>query len=123
MDDLAGFLRTRRSRVAPSSVGILTDSRRRVAGLRREDHRLGVTAGHRLTGLLYDRSPRGLYADGETPTLDAVGHLRLAAGKYPGGPGREPLVLSAEDGLRLLGTFGGADRHGAGSAALDPHAA
>lgn len=37
MDDLAGFLRTRRSRVDPSAVGIPTDSRRRVEGLRREE--------------------------------------------------------------------------------------
>ncbi|MFI1753262.1 helix-turn-helix transcriptional regulator [Streptomyces sp. NPDC020571] len=283
MDDLAGFLRTRRSRVDPSSVGIPTDSRRRVAGLRREevahlsgvsvdyyirleqgratqpseqvldalagvlgldeterghlgrlarqrrrrvkspggrlrpellrvldlvtdapalimDHRLDVAAGNRLAGLLYGRSPRGLntarhifleeaerglYADWESCTLDVVGHLRLAAGKYPDDPrlasligelamgserfrrlwaradvrarthgrkayrhplvgllelhqenfalpdesGMELLVLSAapgspaEDGLRLLGTLGGADRHGARSGALDPHVA
>ncbi|MGW4771753.1 hypothetical protein ACWEO2_27395 [Nocardia sp. NPDC004278] len=45
MDDLSDFLRTRRSRVDPGSVGIATDSRRRVAGLRREEvaHLSGVT--------------------------------------------------------------------------------
>ncbi|MFB7265804.1 XRE family transcriptional regulator, partial [Streptomyces nojiriensis] len=37
MDDLAGFLRTRRSRVDPAAAGIPVDSRRRVAGLRREE--------------------------------------------------------------------------------------
>ena len=37
MDDLAGYLRTRRSRVDPAAVGIPTDSRRRVEGLRREE--------------------------------------------------------------------------------------
>ncbi|MEV4128143.1 hypothetical protein [Nocardia sp. NPDC049707] len=37
MDELSDFLRTRRSRVDPGSVGIATDSRRRVAGLRREE--------------------------------------------------------------------------------------
>ncbi|MEV4755157.1 helix-turn-helix transcriptional regulator [Micromonospora sp. NPDC049559] len=181
MDDLAGFLRTRRSRVDPAAVGIPADRRRRVAGLRREevahlsgvsvdyyvrleqgravqpseqvldalarvlgldeterghlyrlarqrrrrarvpggrvrpevlrvldlivdapavvvDHRLDVLAGNRLAGLLYGRplpglntarhifleeAERGLYADWEQCTLDVVGHLRLAAGKYP----------------------------------------
>jgi transcriptional regulator with XRE-family HTH domain len=181
MDDLAGFLRTRRSRVDPATVGIPTDSRRRVTGLRREEvahlsgvsvdyyvrleqgratqpseqvldalarvlrldeterehlhrlarqrrrrakapagrvrpelrrvldlvteapalimnHRLDVLAGNRLAGLLYGRptpglntarhvfleeAERGLYTDWEQCTLDVVGHLRLAAGKYP----------------------------------------
>ncbi|MCV2458677.1 helix-turn-helix transcriptional regulator [Streptomyces sp. ICN988] len=189
MDDLAGFLRTRRSRVDPSSVGIPVDSRRRVEGLRREEvahlsgvsvdyyvrleqgratqpseqvldalarvlgldeterghlgrlacqrrrakspggrlrpellrvldlvadapalimnHRLDVVAGNRLAGLLYGRRPqglntarhifleeteRGLYADWETCTLDVVGHLRLAAGKYPDDPRLASLI-------------------------------
>ncbi|MER7725576.1 helix-turn-helix transcriptional regulator [Streptomyces sp. NPDC096323] len=190
MDDLAGFLRTRRSRVDPAAVGIPADSRRRVEGLRREevahlsgvsvdyyvrleqgratqpseqvldalarvlgldeterehlhrlarqrrrrakapggrvrpevlrvldlvvdapalimDHRLDVLAGNRLAGLLYGRpmpglntarhlfleeSERGLYADWETCTLDAVGHLRLAAGRYPEDPRLASLI-------------------------------
>ena len=181
MDDLAGFLRTRRSRVDPAGVGIRADSRRRVQGLRREevahlsgvsvdyyvrleqgratqpservldalagvlgldeterghlyrlarqrrrhaeapdggvrpellrtlelvalapalvmDHRMDVLAGNRLAGLLYGRpmpglntarhifleeAERGLYAEWETCTLDVVGHLRLAAGRFP----------------------------------------
>ncbi|WP_026401449.1 helix-turn-helix transcriptional regulator [Actinomadura rifamycini] len=181
MDDLAGFLRTRRARVAPDTVGIPVDGRRRVEGLRREevahlsgvsvdyyvrleqgratqpseqvvdalarvlgldeterghlprlarqrrrrarvpagrprpetlrvldlvagapamilDHRLDVLAGNRLARLLYGRpmpgvntarhifleeAERGLYAEWERCTLDVVGHLRLAAGKYP----------------------------------------
>ncbi|QKW25876.1 helix-turn-helix domain-containing protein [Streptomyces seoulensis] len=181
MDDLAGFLRTRRSRVDPAAAGIPTDSRRRVEGLRREEvahlsgvsvdyyvrmeqgratqpseqvldalarvlgldaterehlyrlarqrrrrakapsgrvrpellrvldlvvdapalimnHRLDVLAGNRLAGLLFgppmpglniprhiflQEADHGLYADWETCTLDVVGHLRLAAGKYP----------------------------------------
>lgn len=181
MDDLAGFLRTRRSRVDPAAVGIPADSRRRVEGLRREevahlsgvsvdyyirleqgratqpsahvldalarvlglgeterghlyrlarqhrrrtkapggrvrpellrtldlvadapalimDHRLEVLAGNRLARLLYGRpipglntarhlfleeAEHGLYADWEKCTLDVVGHLRLAVGKYP----------------------------------------
>ncbi|WP_030220880.1 helix-turn-helix transcriptional regulator [Streptomyces bikiniensis] len=191
MDDLAGFLRTRRSRVDPATAGIPTDSRRRVEGLRREEvahlsgvsvdyyvrleqgratqpseqvldalarvlgldeterghlhrlarqprrrrakapggrvrpellrvldlvpgapalimnHRLDVLAGNRLAGLLYglpvpglntarhlflEEAERGLYADWETCTLDVVGHLRLAAGKYPGDPRLASLV-------------------------------
>lgn len=58
------------------------------------DHRLDVIAGNRLAGLLYGRpvpglntarhifleeAERGLYVDWEKCTLDAVGHLRLAA--------------------------------------------
>ena len=190
MDDLAGFLRTRRSRVDPSTVGVSTDSRRRVEGLRREevahlsgvsvdyyvrleqgratqpseqvldalagvlaldeterghlyrlarqrrrrakapsgrlrpellrvldlvagapalimDHRLDVVAGNRLAGLLFGReipglntarhifleeAERGLYADWENCTLDVVGHLRLAVGKYPDDPRLTSLI-------------------------------
>ncbi|MFM9607524.1 helix-turn-helix transcriptional regulator [Streptomyces niveiscabiei] len=190
MDDLAGFLRTRRARVDPAASGIPVDRRRRVAGLRREevahlsgvsvdyyvrleqgratqpseqvldalarvlgldetehdhlhrlahqprrrakaptgrvrpqllrvlglvtdapafilDHRLNVLAGNRLAGLLFGRpipglntarhlfleeKERGLYADWETCTLDVVGHLRLAAGKYPDDPRLASLI-------------------------------
>ncbi|WP_041542089.1 helix-turn-helix transcriptional regulator [Catenulispora acidiphila] len=190
MDDLAGFLRTRRSRVDPAVAGIPTDSRRRVEGLRREevahlsgvsvdyyvrleqgratqpsdqvldalagvlgldeterghlyrlarkprrraktpstrirpellrvldlvadapalimDHRLDVLAGNRLAGLLYGRpipglnvarhifleeAERGFYAEWETCTLDVVGHLRLAVGRYPDDPRLASLV-------------------------------
>ncbi|MBA6434748.1 MULTISPECIES: helix-turn-helix transcriptional regulator [Streptomyces] len=190
MDDLAGFLRTRRSRVDPAGIGITTDSRRRVEGLRREEvahlsgvsvdyyvrleqgratqpseqvldalarvlgldeterghlyrlsrqrrrcpkapsgrvrpellrvlalvadapamimnHRLDVLAENRLAGLLYGRSTpglniarhifleepeRGLYVDWEKCTLDVVGHLRLAAGKYPEDPRLASLI-------------------------------
>jgi hypothetical protein len=190
MDDLAGFLRTRRARVDPAVVGIPTDRRRRVEGLRREDvahlsgvsvdyyvrleqgratqpseqvldalagvlgldeterghlyrlarqrrrrakapggrvrpelhrvldlvvdapalimdHRLDVLAGNRIARLLYGRpmpglntarhifleeSERGFYADWDTCTLDVVGHLRLAAGKYPDDPRLASLI-------------------------------
>ncbi|WP_431676091.1 helix-turn-helix transcriptional regulator [Kitasatospora sp. KL5] len=190
MDDLAGFLRTRRSRVDPAAAGIPVDSRRRVEGLRREEvahlsgvsvdyyvrleqgratqpseqvldalagvlgldeterghlhrlarqrrgrtktpggrvrpellrvlglvagapalimnHRMDVLAGNRLAGLLFGRpmpglniarhifleeAEGGLYADWETCTLDVVGHLRLAAGKYPEDPRLASLV-------------------------------
>ncbi|MFC9994204.1 helix-turn-helix transcriptional regulator [Nocardia sp. NPDC127526] len=190
MDDLAGFLRTRRSRVDPVTVGIPTDRHRRVQGLRREevahlsgvsvdyyvrleqgratqpseqvldalarvlglddterghlyrlarqrrrpaktpaarlrpellrvldlvphapalimDHRLDVIAGNRLAALLYGRPlpglntarhifleepERGLYGEWEKCTLDVVGHLRLAAGKYPDDPRLASLI-------------------------------
>jgi transcriptional regulator with XRE-family HTH domain len=190
MDDLAGFLRTRRSRVDPAGAGIPADSRRRVQGLRREevahlsgvsvdyyvrleqgratqpseqvldalarvlglddterghlyrlarqrrrkaksptgrlraelprvldlitgapafivDHRLDAAAGNRLAELLYGRpvkglntarhifleeTGRGLYADWDQCTLDVVGHLRLAAGKYPEDPRLASLI-------------------------------
>ncbi|MEV6767263.1 helix-turn-helix transcriptional regulator [Nocardia sp. NPDC051030] len=190
MDDLAGFLRTRRSRVDPAAVGIPAERYRRVEGLRREevahlsgvsvdyyvrleqgratqpseqvldalagvlgldeterehlyrlarqrrrraktpggrirpellrtldlvadapalivDHRLDVAAGNRLAGLLYGRpmpglntarhifleeAGRGIYADWEQCTLDVVGHLRLAAGKYPDDPRLASLI-------------------------------
>ncbi|MEU5384226.1 helix-turn-helix transcriptional regulator [Kitasatospora cineracea] len=190
MDDLAGFLRTRRSRVDPAAAGIPTDSRRRVEGLRREevahlsgvsvdyyvrleqgratqpseqvldalarvlgldateqehlhrlarqprrrakapggrirpellrvldlvsgapalimDHRLDVLACNRLAELLYGRpaqglntarhifleeQERGLYGEWESCTRDVVGHLRLAAGKYPDDPRLASLI-------------------------------
>ncbi|UGQ11846.1 helix-turn-helix transcriptional regulator [Yinghuangia sp. ASG 101] len=190
MDDLAGFLRTRRSRVDPAAVGVPTDSRRRVEGLRREevahlsgvsvdyyvrleqgratqpseqvldalarvlgldeterghlhrlarqrrrrakapggrvrpellrvldmvpgapalimDHRMDVLAANHLARLLYGRpipglntarhifleeDGRGLYADWEKCTLDVVGHLRLAVGKYPEDPRLASLI-------------------------------
>ncbi|MFI8828721.1 helix-turn-helix transcriptional regulator [Streptomyces sp. NPDC053431] len=189
MDDLAGFLRTRRARVDPAAVGIPTDSRRRVEGLRREevahlsgvsvdyyvrleqgrarqpseqvldalarvlaldeterghlhrlarqrrrakapsgrvrpellrvlglvadapalimDHRLEALAGNRLAGLLFGRpmpglniarhvfleeGERGLYAEWEQCTVDVVGHLRLAVGKFPDDPRLASLI-------------------------------
>ncbi|CAM5324468.1 hypothetical protein GCM10010343_31820 [Streptomyces avidinii] len=71
------------------------------------DHRLDVLAGNSLAGLLYGRplpglntarhifleeAERGLYAGWETCTLDVVGHLRLAAGKYPEDPRLASLI-------------------------------
>ncbi|MET9630122.1 helix-turn-helix transcriptional regulator [Lentzea sp. NPDC006480] len=188
MDDLAGFLRLRRSRIDPASVGIPTDRHRRVEGLRREEiahlsgvsvdyyvrleqgratqpseqvldalarvldldeterdhlcrlagqrrrttkavsgrirpellrmldlvadaaalimnHRMDVLAGNHLAELLYGRPLQGmntarhifleetdLYAGWEQCTLDVVGHLRLAAGKYPDDPRLASLI-------------------------------
>ena len=66
-----------------------------------------MLAGNRLAGLLFGRpmpglntarhlfleeAERGLYADWEKCTLDVVGHLRLAAGKYPDDPRLASLI-------------------------------
>ncbi|MHC5908273.1 helix-turn-helix transcriptional regulator [Streptomyces sp. S6] len=109
MDDLAGFLRTRRSRVDPAAVGVPTDSRRRVAGLRREEvaHLSGVSVDY------YVRLEQGRATQPSEQVLDALagvlglddterGHLhRLARQprrrtKTPGGRLRPEL-------LRVLG--------------------
>lgn len=68
MDDLAGFLRTRRSRVDPAAVGIPTDSRRRVAGLRREEvaHLSGVSVDY------YVRLEQGRARQPSEQVLDAL---------------------------------------------------
>lgn len=71
MDDLAGFLRTRRSRVDPASVGIPTDSRRRVAGLRREEvaHLSGVSVDY------YVRLEQGRATQPSEQVLDALARV------------------------------------------------
>ncbi len=68
MDDLAGFLRTRRSRVVPATVGIPTDSRRRVEGLRREEvaHLSGVSVDY------YVRLEQGRATQPSEQVLDAL---------------------------------------------------
>lgn len=68
MDDLAGFLRTRRSRVEPASAGIAVDSRRRVDGLRREEvaHLSGVSVDY------YVRLEQGRAAQPSEQVLDAL---------------------------------------------------
>ncbi|MEU2834257.1 helix-turn-helix transcriptional regulator [Streptomyces lavendulae] len=114
MDDLAGFLRTRRSRVDPAAVGIPADSRRRVEGLRREEvaHLSGVSVDY------YVRLEQGRATQPSEQVLDALarvlgldeterGHLhRLArqrrrSAKSPGGRVRPEL-------LRVLGLVTGA---------------
>ncbi|WP_327268903.1 helix-turn-helix transcriptional regulator [Streptomyces sp. NBC_01218] len=71
MDDLAGFLRTRRSRVDPASVGIPTDSRRRVEGLRREEvaHLSGVSVDY------YVRLEQGRATQPSEQVLDALARV------------------------------------------------
>ncbi|GHE39989.1 MULTISPECIES: helix-turn-helix transcriptional regulator [Streptomyces] len=71
MDDLAGFLRTRRSRVDPAAVGIATDSRRRVDGLRREEvaHLSGVSVDY------YVRLEQGRATQPSEQVLDALARV------------------------------------------------
>lgn len=71
MDDLAGFLRTRRSRVDPATAGIPTDSRRRVEGLRREEvaHLSGVSVDY------YVRLEQGRATQPSEQVLDALGRV------------------------------------------------
>ncbi|WP_416971688.1 helix-turn-helix transcriptional regulator [Streptomyces sp. 4F14] len=109
MDDLAGFLRTRRSRVDPATAGIPVDSRRRVEGLRREEvaHLSGVSVDY------YIRLEQGRATQPSEQILDALArvlglddterdHLRRLACrprrrvKTPGGRVRPEL-------LRVLG--------------------
>jgi len=79
MDDLCDFLRTRRARVDPRSVGIAADSRRRVAGLRGEEvaHLSGVS----LTWYTWLEQGRKIAASPQV--VDALARaLRLDAGQH-----------------------------------------
>jgi transcriptional regulator with XRE-family HTH domain len=71
MDDLAGFLRTRRSRVDPAASGIPVDRRRRVAGLRREEvaHLSGVSVDY------YVRLEQGRATQPSEQVLDALARV------------------------------------------------
>ncbi|MFJ7272446.1 helix-turn-helix transcriptional regulator [Streptomyces sp. NPDC099050] len=71
MDDLAGFLRTRRARVDPADAGLPTDSRRRVAGLRREEvaHLSGVSVDY------YVRLEQGRATQPSEQVLDALARV------------------------------------------------
>ncbi|GAA1673032.1 helix-turn-helix transcriptional regulator [Kribbella yunnanensis] len=71
MDDLAGFLRTRRARVVPAAAGIAIDSRRRVAGLRREEvaHLSGVSVDY------YVRLEQGRATQPSEQVLDALARV------------------------------------------------
>src|SRR3954463_2996562 len=71
MDDLAGVLRTRRSRVDPVAAGLPTDSRRRVEGLRREEvaHLSGVSVDY------YVRLEQGRATQPSEQVLDALARV------------------------------------------------
>ncbi|WP_067884848.1 helix-turn-helix transcriptional regulator [Nocardia vaccinii] len=96
MDDLADFLRTRRSRIDPASVGITPDARRRVTGLRREEiaHLSGVSVDY------YVRLEQGRARQPSEQILDALArvlglnrveraHLHRLAHRPRRAPGRE----------------------------------
>ncbi|MDG4816970.1 MULTISPECIES: helix-turn-helix transcriptional regulator [unclassified Micromonospora] len=108
MDDLAGFLRTRRSRVDPSAAGIPTDSRRRVEGLRREEvaHLSGVSVDY------YVRLEQGRATQPSEQVLDALarvlgldetarGHLHRLA-RQPRRRTRSPSSRPRAELLRVL---------------------
>ena len=71
MEDLASFLRIRRSRVDPATVGIPVDSRRRVEGLRREEvaHLSGVSVDY------YVRLEQGRATQPSEQVLDALARV------------------------------------------------
>ncbi|MET7284018.1 helix-turn-helix transcriptional regulator [Kribbella sp. NPDC005582] len=71
MDDLASFLRNRRARVVPAEVGIATDTRRRVEGLRREEvaHLSGVSVDY------YVRLEQGRATQPSEQVLDALARV------------------------------------------------
>ena len=74
-DELREFLRTRRARVQPGDVGIETDGRRRVPGLRREE--VAMLAGVSLD--YYARLEQGRDLQPSDQVLDAIARaLRLA---------------------------------------------
>ncbi|MFJ5228403.1 helix-turn-helix transcriptional regulator [Kitasatospora sp. NPDC088391] len=71
MDDLAGFLRTRRARVDPAAAGIPVNGHRRVAGLRREEvaHLSGVSVDY------YVRLEQGRATQPSEQVLDAIARV------------------------------------------------
>jgi len=77
MDELGGFLRSRRARISPEDVGLRTyGERRRVPGLRREE--LAQLAG--VSAAYYTRLEQGLSRNASDGVLDALARaLRLDA--------------------------------------------
>lgn len=114
-DALAEFLRTRRTRVTPREVGLEPGSRRRVAGLRREE--LALLAG--VSPDYYQRMEQGREVRPSEQVLDAIAralnftddearHLRnlAAAARAPVQPTRGHVPESVpETTLRLLRTM------------------
>jgi transcriptional regulator with XRE-family HTH domain len=68
MNDLGGFLQSRRARISPESVGLRSGSRRRVAGLRREE--LAQLAG--ISVEYYQRLEQGRASHPSDEVLDAI---------------------------------------------------
>ncbi|WP_424217255.1 helix-turn-helix transcriptional regulator (plasmid) [Streptomyces sp. BI20] len=100
MDDLAGFLRTRRSRIDPASVGIPLDTRRRVRGLRREEvaHLSGVSFDY------YVRLEQGRANQPSEQVLDALGRvleLDATEREHLGRLARQPRPRARANGGRV----------------------
>lgn len=90
MPDLGDFLRSRRSRLNPAQVGLISVGQRRVPGLRREEVALlaGVSVDYYVRlEQGRERSPSAQVADALATALrlddDARGHLFLLAGLTP----------------------------------------
>lgn len=109
MEDLADFLRTRRSRVDPAAVGITPDARRRVSGLRREEiaHLSGVSVDY------YVRLEQGRARQPSGQILDALArvlglddveraHLHRLAHRGRRTTQRDPAASSARPRPELL---------------------
>lgn len=67
-DEISEFLRTRRARLVPEHVGIISGGRRRVPGLRREE--VAMLAG--MSGDYYAKMERGDLAGVSASVLDAL---------------------------------------------------
>ncbi|QBD81095.1 XRE family transcriptional regulator [Ktedonosporobacter rubrisoli] len=85
--ELADFLRTRRARLAPRDVGLPEGSRRRLAGLRREE--VALLAGVGITWYTWLEQGRDVQASSET--LENLAHALRLDGKE-----REYLFLLAD---------------------------
>ncbi|MEU8432809.1 helix-turn-helix transcriptional regulator [Streptomyces sp. NPDC029216] len=109
MDELAAFLRTRRARVLPETVGIPTDARRRVSGLRREEvaHLSGVSVDY------YVRLEQGRARQPSAQVLDALAralgldgvereHLHRLAHRPAHAPRRASAARPRPELLRVL---------------------
>lgn len=113
MDDLAdlsGFLRTRRARVDPATVGIPVDSRRRVEGLRREEvaHLSGVSVDYYVRleqGRARRPSEQVLNALARVLRLDEVERLHLHRLARPPRDGSAPAGTVRPELRRVLDAF------------------
>ncbi|GIG71200.1 helix-turn-helix transcriptional regulator [Phytomonospora endophytica] len=110
--DLSGFLRTRRARVDPASVGIPVDSRRRVTGLRREEvaHLSGVSVDYYVRleqGRARQPSEQVLDALARVLCLDDVERLHLHRLARPPREGAPPAGGVRPELRRVLDAFDG----------------
>lgn len=103
---LGEYLRARRAQVRPEDVGLVAGARRRVRGLRREE--LATLAG--ISAEYYLRLEQGRDKNPSRQILDALARalqLDIKGTEYlyqlaDGGPGRQPDLETAADGLDAL---------------------